>query len=230
VAAVIIGPDAVTGATTPMRVLVYGGGGHSAQCIDLLRVVDGVEPAAIVDDGLAVGDEVLGVPVIGGADELAKARADGIEVAVNAVGGIASPDDRRTAFERLAEAGFTLATIVHPTAYVEPSATLAPGAQVFAQSYVGSRASVGMGVLLNAGVVVSHDSDLAEGANVSPGALLAGGVDLGRWTRIGMGATVNVGLTVGDGARVGNGATVKADVPPDGVVRAGTIWPPRAAS
>jgi sugar O-acyltransferase (sialic acid O-acetyltransferase NeuD family) len=226
--AVTIGPNEVTGAPRPLRVLVYGGGGHGAQCIDLLLAVDGSEPTAVVDDGIPPGADVLGVPVVGGGGELARVAADGVEVAVNAVGGISSPEERAAAFERLAAAGFTLATIVHPTASVEASATLAPGAQVFAQSYVGSRASIGMGVLLNAGVVVSHDCTLAEGANVSPGALLAGGVTLGPWTRVGMGATVNVGLVVGEGARIGNGATVKADVPAGTRVPAGTTWPPPA--
>jgi acetyltransferase-like isoleucine patch superfamily enzyme len=42
-----------------------------------------------------------------------------------------------------------------------------------------------------------------------------------------MGATVNINLTVGSHARVGNSATVKADVPANGRVYAGTIWPPR---
>ena len=40
-----------------------------------------------------------------------------------------------------------------------------------------------------------------------------------------MGATVNLQVKIGAGARIGNGATVKRDVPANGIVRAGGIWP-----
>jgi acetyltransferase-like isoleucine patch superfamily enzyme len=40
-----------------------------------------------------------------------------------------------------------------------------------------------------------------------------------------MGVTINLGVKVGAGARIGNSAVVKADVPVNGIVRAGTIWP-----
>jgi acetyltransferase EpsM len=220
----VLGPHRATGAGR-LPIAVYGGGGHGAQCIDLLRGLDGPEPDCVLDDSLAVGSDVLGVEVLGGSGALADLAERGVRVAVNAVGGIASPAARARVFDLLTDAGLTLPVIVHVSASIEPSALVGPGAQVFAQAYVGTRVVIGAGSLLNAGVVVSHDCVLDAGANVSPGALLAGGVHVGRLARIGMGATVNVGLRVGAGARIGNGATVKADVPDEGVVRAGHIWP-----
>jgi len=86
---------------------------------------------------------------------------------------------------------------------------------------------VGFGTLINSHVCVSHDCRIGRVVNLSPGALLAGGVRIEDYAQIGMGATVNINLTVGSHARVGNSATVKADVPANGRVYAGTIWPPR---
>ena len=40
-----------------------------------------------------------------------------------------------------------------------------------------------------------------------------------------MGVTVNLRVKIGDRARIGNSATVKQDVPENGIVHAGTIWP-----
>jgi len=34
-----------------------------------------------------------------------------------------------------------------------------------------------------------------------------------------------LGVTTGDNTRIGNSATVKEDVPENGIVRAGMIWP-----
>ena len=210
------------------KVLLFGGGGHGKTLLDLLRAMGRYEIAAVVDDHLPPGSQVLGVPVLGGAQALPGLFQSGIRLAVNGVGGIGNVAARLAVFDLLKQAGFLFPTLVHPSAVIEPSASLAPGAQVLALSYVSSAAAIGFGTVLNAGVVVSHDCQLGEVVNLSPGAALAGGVRVEDHAQIGMNATVNINLTIGRGARVGNGATVKADVPAGGVVRAGTIWPPRA--
>jgi acetyltransferase-like isoleucine patch superfamily enzyme len=50
-------------------------------------------------------------------------------------------------------------------------------------------------------------------------------VRVGERALIGMGATINLGVSIGAGVRVGNSAVVKADVPDNGIVRAGAVWP-----
>jgi sugar O-acyltransferase (sialic acid O-acetyltransferase NeuD family) len=207
-----------------LPIVVYGGGGHGAQCIDLLRGLDGPEANCVLDDGLPAGTGVNGVEVVGGAAELANVRERGVAMAVNGVGGITAPGTRARVFDLLIDAGFTLPAVIHASAWPEPSAWIAPGAQVFALAYLGSRAVIGAGALVNAGAVVSHDCVLGACANLSPGALLAGEVEIGPSAIVGMGATINVGVRVGANALVGNGATVKADVPAGTRVRAGHIW------
>ncbi len=207
------------------RIIIYGAGGHAKTVISLLRLL-GWEIAGIIDDGVAAGTVVSGVPVLGGAEKLPGLRADGIEHAVNAVGGIGNYTVRWNIFERLRRHGFLFPNLIHPTAFVEHSVTLADGIQVLAQSYISSESSVGFGTLINAGVIISHDGKIGQCVNLSPGALLAGEVTVEDFAQIGMGTTINLGLTIGSRARVGNGATVKADVPADGRVYAGTVWPP----
>jgi sugar O-acyltransferase (sialic acid O-acetyltransferase NeuD family) len=209
----------------PQALIIYGGGGHGKSLIDLVRALPGFHLAGIVDDGLPEGSQVLGVPVLGGADRLAEQYAQGIRLGANAVGGIGNLAPRLVVFERLAQAGFTCPTVVHPAAYVEPSAQLSAGIQVFAHAYVGSAVSVGFGCIINTGAILSHDCTLEEYANLSPGAILAGGVRIGARSLVGMGVTINLGVKIGAGARIGNSATIKADVPEAGVVRAGSIWP-----
>ncbi|MEN4010656.1 MAG: acetyltransferase [Chloroflexota bacterium] len=211
----------------PTALLLFGGGGHGKTLIELVRAAGTHRWVGVIDDGLIPGSDVLGVPVLGGANALAEVFARGVRLAVNGVGGINHPEVRLRVFERLAQAGFNCPAVVHPTAWIDSSARLEGGAQVLAQSYVSASAVIGYGSVLNAGVVVSHDCQIGRCVNLSPGALLAGGVRVEDFAQIGMGATVNLNLTIGRGARVGNGATVKADVPPGAVVYAGTIHPPR---
>jgi len=209
----------------PTAILVYGGGGHGKALIDLLRAQSAYRIVGLVDDGIHPGAQVMGLPVLGGKDSLPQLYAQGVRLAVNAVGGIGNTSARIEVFRRLAQAGFTCPAVLHPTAFIEPSAELSPGVQVMPHAYVGSQASIGFGVIVNTGAIVSHDCILGEYANISPGAILAGEVQIGSRALVGMGVTVNLQVKVAAGARLGNGATVKTDVPENAVVRAGSIWP-----
>ena len=60
--------------------------------------------------------------------------------------------------------------------------------------------------------------------NISP-VRPAGAATVNERSLVGMGVTINLHVTIGAGARVGNSAVVKADVPQNGIVRAGAIWP-----
>lgn len=214
-----------TSAFDAQAIVVYGGGGHGKTLIDLLRQLRTYHIAGVIDDGVPAGEQIMGLPVLGGAEVLTELHSQGIRLAVNAVGGIGNLATRVQVFQRLAEAGFVCPAVVHPSAVVEPSAELSPGVQIFAQAYVGSEAKVGFGVIINTGAIVSHDCVLGDYVNISPGAILAGEVRVGPGTLVGMGATVNLQVKIGAGARIGNGATVKADLPEKGIVRAGGIWP-----
>lgn len=211
-------------------VVIYGGGGHCKNVIDVLRVLGGWNVIGVVDDGLPVGTQVLGVPVIGGGEVLAELHQRGLTQAINAVGGINNVDVRVRVFDLLMAHEFVFPTTVHPTAWVEASAALGEGITILPLAYIGSEAQIGFGAVINAGAIISHDCRLGRVVNVSPNASLAGGVSVGDYVQFGMNVTVNLNLTIGTRARVGNGATVKADVPSGTVVRAGTIWPPRLTS
>lgn len=211
--------------TGTLPLVIYGGGGHGKSLIELIRCLSHFEVVGVVDDGLAAGEAILGVPVLGGGEVLPGLFAGGVRLAVNAVGGIGSLAIRLKVFERLAQAGFASPPVVHPTAFVEASARLGDGAQAFPLAYIGSDVRTGFGCIINTGAIVSHDCRLGDFVNISPGAILAGGVSIGERALVGMGVTLNLEVKVGAGARIGNGATVKQDVPEGGVVRAGKIWP-----
>jgi sugar O-acyltransferase (sialic acid O-acetyltransferase NeuD family) len=209
----------------PTAIIVYGAGGHGKACLDLLRSLGTYRIAGFLDDGVSAGEEIMGAPILGGSEMLSELHTQGTRLAVNAVGGIGNVAVRIKVFEKLAKAGFACPVIVHPTAFVEASVMLSPGVQIFPHAYVGSDAQVGFGCIINTGSIISHDCELSAFVNISPGAILAGEVKVEDRALIGMGATINLQAQIGAGARIGNGATVKSDVPENGIVRAGGIWP-----
>jgi sugar O-acyltransferase (sialic acid O-acetyltransferase NeuD family) len=209
----------------PTAILIYGGGGHGKALIDLLRSLGTYRIVGIVDDSRSTSEKIMGLPVLGGSEALARLYEEGVRQAVNAVGGIGDLSVRVRIFQRLAQAGFVCPALVHPSAVIEPSATLSPGVQVMPHAYVGSEAHLGFGVIVNSGAIVSHDCQLGEYTNIAPGAVLAGEVQVGAQTLVGMGVTINLRVQIGAEARIGNSATVIKDVPQKGIVRAGSTWP-----
>lgn len=219
----VVFPNAI--AFDPTALIIFGGGGHGKTVIDMIRALGTYRIVGIIDDGLPPGSDVLDVPVLGGEKDLSDWYDRGVRLAVNAVGGIGNVNVRLKVFDVLSKAGFVCPVLVHPSAVVERSATLEAGVQVFAHAYVGSAARVGFGTVINTGAIVHHDCVLGQVVNLSPGATLAGNVRVEDYVQIGMQATVNLQVTVGSGSLLGNGCTVKANVPPNTRVRAGTIWP-----
>ena len=208
----------------PSSVIVFGAGGHGKTLIELIREAGQLELVGVVDDRLARGSDVLGIPVLGNRDDLASIRRDGIGLAVNAIGGISNMASRVEVSQALAARGFVLPALVHPTAFVEASASIGEGAQILAHSYVGSDAVVGKGVIVNTGAVVSHDCVLGDHVNLSPGCLLAGGITVGEATLLGMGVTTYLGIDIGANVRVGNGAIITAPVPDGRRIATGSVW------
>lgn len=209
------------------RLLIYGAGGHGRSLAALIRTLGHFTLVGFIDDGYQVGEEILGLEILGGKETLPKLFARGIRLCVNGVGGIGDLQSRLAVYETLLTEGFICPSVVHPTAFVEDSAELAQGLQAFPFAYIGTEVQVGYGSIINSGAIVSHNCVLEPYINLSPGATLAGGVVVEEGALIGMRATINLNVHIGKRARIGNGATVKGDVPAGGVVPAGTIWPPR---
>lgn len=68
------------------------------------------------------------------------------------------PDLRLEYLQRLRDAGYTPATLIHPTAVVSPLARIGPGSIVEALAVVNANAEVGEGCLICAGAVVNHNA------------------------------------------------------------------------
>lgn len=112
---------------------------------------------------------------------------------------------------KMAAAGASLATIVHPSAWVSPSAHLGAGSVVMAGSVVQADASVGQSCIVNTCASVDHDCRLGDAVHVAPGARLSGNVVIGDRSWIGLGSCVRQGIQLGSDVTVGAGAVVVND-------------------
>lgn len=195
-------------------IVILGAGGMGREALVWVRdSYPGGEVQGFLDDGVPAGEQVCGLPVLGGTEWAANQ-----DVAV--VVAIGSPARRGKMIGLLNEAGVPLLTVVHPTAYVGPGVELRPGAMVCPHVTLTRDVIVGTGAILNYGCQVGHDGRIGDFALIAPAAALAGNVTVGEGAWVGIGTSVIEGVTVGAWSTIGAGSAVTDDIP-NGVTAVG---------
>lgn len=202
-----------------LRIVIWGVGGHALVVADLLRVLGCYELAGCLIDAENSGFARQSVRplLLGGNEKLDALREQGVGEAIVAIGDCSA---RLAVAAHLQSSGFTLATLLHPSAIVASDARIGAGTVLAAGAIVGAEAVLGENVILNTAATVDHECRIADGAHISPGAHLAGRVTVGRGSWIGIGASVIDGVTIGANSIIGAGAVVVRDIP-DNVIAYG---------
>ena len=198
------------------RLLLYGAGGHGKVVADAAEKAGCFELAGFVDDKPLT--EFFGLPVLGDAEALSGVRHSGVEYAVSCVG---DNEIREMLDETLLEAGFSFATVIHPSAQVARETVIGEGTVVMPGAIVGPGTVLGRSCVVNTSASIDHDCRLGNYVHVAPGASICGGVRIGSHSLVGVGASILPNIKIGPGAIVAGGATVTSDVPDDATV-AGT--------
>ena len=184
------------------RLAIVGAGGMGRELVQAARAMG--EEIVLVSDTPADGADYQVI----GFDELRP--EDRVCVAVG------DPVVRRKLAERCA--GFTLASVVAPTALCDPTAQLGEGLMLCDYAMINSRAVIGRHFLGNGYALVSHDCVIGDFVTFSPRVSCMGNVHIGDNVFVGAGAVIRNGapgrpLRIGAGAVIGMGAVVVADVP-----------------
>ena len=183
-------------------IILIGGSGHARVIIDSIRVSGGTV-FGILDDGLAAGTEVLGVPVLGKTADYVQYADHPFLIAIG------NNDVRKRIAEKL---HVRWATVVHPAAVVSRYAVIGEGTVIMPRAVVNAGAAVGRHRIINTGAIVEHDNVLGDFVHISPNAALGGTVRVGVGTHIGIGACVRNNINICGGCTVGAGAAVVKDI------------------
>jgi sugar O-acyltransferase (sialic acid O-acetyltransferase NeuD family) len=165
------------------------------------------------DDVRRHGGSLLGVPIIGGLDELA--RAERGSAAVNLVARTTA--GRAAVRARIAATGVPLATLVHPSVDAGDCA-LGQGVLVYEQAILSPETSLGDGTVVFMRAVVGHEAHVGAGCVLAAGSVLNARAVLGERVYVGSNASVLPEVRIGDGATVGANTMVAADVPASATV------------
>ena len=197
------------------KIVGLGAGGHAKVILDILSFHHEFQVVGLTAaDPAAVGQLVLGVPILGNDDILPRLLREGVSGAFIGVGSVGDCRVRRRLFEMASRLGFQIINAIHPHASVARSARLGDGVAIMAQAVVNPDVWLGDNVIVNTGAQLDHDCRVGDHVHIAPGAHISGGVRMDDCVHVGVGATIIQGVHVGEGALVGAGAVVLRDVPP----------------
>ena len=191
------------------KLLIIGAGGHGRVVADAALSSRQWEEIIFLDD--AWPELSISGPwkVLGKVENLEYWRS----ICDDAIVAIGNGSLRLHFLQKLKDANFNLAIVVHPSARVSTLAKMGPGSVAFANSVVNIGADIGSGVIVNTGAIVEHDCILSNGVHICPGVCMSGGVYVEKLAWIGIGSVIRQYLSIGANSIVGAGAVVVSDVP-----------------
>jgi sugar O-acyltransferase (sialic acid O-acetyltransferase NeuD family) len=191
--------------------IVLGAGDHAKVVMATVEAQGKYTIVGLLDDDPSKqGTTVYGREVLGGSELLVDFSERGVTNVIVAVGDNA---DRASLAKLAVNAGFDLATAIHPTAIILKGSAVGAGSVLLPNAYVGADSILGEGVLLSVGSLVAHDCEVGSWAQFCPGARLGGHVQVGDYSLIGLGASVLPGVSVGRQVVVGANAAVIGEIP-----------------
>lgn len=189
--------------------IIVGAGGHGKVVADTAYEMGAWEKIAFIDDRYPEVSSILSWTIIGRANQ----AVDFIDEYTDVVVAIGNNTLRLELLEHFEKLGFSIPSIIHPTAFVSKNAILGSGNVIFAQAVVNAGVKIGSGCIINTGATVDHDCNLDNGVHISPGAHLAGTVKIGETSWIGIGSSVIQNVNIGSKVIVGAGAVITKDIP-----------------
>ena len=165
------------------------------------------EEMVFIDDH-AAAESLLGCPVVGFQTFRRQYRPENTRFVIT----IGEPKFRREAFDRMTEAGYHGARLIHPSADICPDAVLGEGSVIGPGVSVGSLARIGNNFYAAKGASVGHDVIVGNHTRIGAGAFIGGHPGIGDNAFIGSGALLKDRIDIGDYSVVAIGSAVFSDV------------------
>jgi sugar O-acyltransferase (sialic acid O-acetyltransferase NeuD family) len=206
-------PRPLPGDGSSKRLLLIGAGLGATQVLDILEESEGLQGVGIVDDSSARwGDEVEGVPVVGGTDQLREHfSGEAFDAAVIAIS--TSVEARARLRELCRKAGIPLVNVIDPRAKLASGVTIGEGNVICAYTHFGTGTTIGDNNFISAYNSYDHHNVLGSDISTGPGCMTSGEVKIEDRVRLGTGIFVEPKLTLGEGAIVASGAVIVRSVP-----------------
>ena len=161
-----------------MDLIIIGAGGHGQVVADMARQMNRYNKVQFLDDHSDLA--------IGSCSDFIKYANKDVEMYPAFGNNLA-----RVEWEiKLLKEGISLATIIHPLAYISPEAKISAGSVFMPYSVVNTGCEIGMACIVNCGAIIDHHCILEDGCHMAPGAIVKGGNHLPPFTKVDSGEVI----------------------------------------
>lgn len=145
------------------KLLIVGAGGHGKVVKEVAEALETYETIAFVDDSSQES--------IGGIADLEALH----QTYDSAFVGIGNNAFRKEIIEKLVQIGYTIPTLVHPTAYISKSCDIAYGTVVEPKAIVNANTKIGVGCIISVGAIIDHDVEIQDYVHANAGSIVKAG-------------------------------------------------------
>jgi sugar O-acyltransferase (sialic acid O-acetyltransferase NeuD family) len=200
------------------EIILIGAGGHACACIDVIENMQQYEIAGLVDKSIKPNVELLGYPILGRDDDLARLRKT-FSYALITIGQIKNAERRLSLYKLLVSLGYTLPNIISPFAYVSRHAQVGNGTIIMPGAIVNANAHIGLNCIINSAALVEHDAVIGDHCHIATGAIINGEVKVGAESFVGSGTVTHQCISIGENCVIGAGAVLHKDVAANQIIK-----------
>ena len=159
------------------------------------------------DDFKEKNDIVKDIPIIGGIADITNLFSEGIIDELIIGIGYKHFMFRKNVYEKFSST-IPMATIIHPSSYVDPSCKIGAGVLILPGCILDCNVVIKDNVLLNTACVIAHDSIIGAHTFLSPAVSIAGFVTIGECCNIGINSTIIDNIQIHPNTQTGGGTVV----------------------
>ena len=199
------------------QIVLLGGGGHCKSVLDSILNSKQYSVYGIVDNNKTKGENLFGVPFLGGDEMLPELLSLGIINIVITVGSVGNTEVRKNLYYMCKDMGFDFPAIIDKNASVSDNAIVEQGVFIGKNAVINAGAIVNEMSIINTCAIIEHDCLIGEFCHISPGATLCGNVKVGHNSHIGANSTVIQGISITENCLIGAGSVVIKDISSSGM-------------
>lgn len=198
------------------KVIILGGVGNGTvigQAINHAYSLDKTEMhcEGLLNDREPIGKVLEGLPVLGKISDAKKFEEEGY-MFINAILRIDGQKERIDLFESLGIKRESLATFIHPSAYVAPTVELGRGCAILPGACISPGTKIGDNSLIMVAASIGHSNNIGEYCHVAAQACVGSYLKVGKGVHFGLNCTIRENLIIGDYATIGMGAVLTKNV------------------
>jgi len=192
-----------------INLIIFGAGGHSKSCIDVIDSTNKFRIRNLVDPKRK---NIFKYTSISEKEFFKKKKYPTKNIFI-AFGNIYNLNKKKDFYNYLKKKGFKFPRIVSNKAYISKHSKVSDGSIIMHHAVINADVKVGENCIINTSAIIEHGTNINNHCQISPGTIINGGCDVGEGTFIGSGCVIKEGIKIGKNCFIGMNKSLTKNLP-----------------